>query len=126
MPRCGEPDRHGCTCVLEDRARRDQHPASAQVAPEAAIAHTPTARSFAARANETVRIAKPLQVVGAGGIIREPSTQLGVIAQVVSPGPQGPGRQLGHHHYLLYQPHSDGHHPLFNHSEAENTSSQHR
>jgi hypothetical protein len=71
---------------VEDGPRGYRDPLLAAVTPETSIAHPPMTWSLTTRAYKPVRPAKPFEVVEAGGIIREPRSQLRIIARIVDSG----------------------------------------
>ena len=102
IPGSSEPNREGRACAMEDCPGGDRHPASTGCAPKPAIAHPPTARGFAARADEAVGPAKPLEVVETCRIVREPRQQIRIAARVIAPRPKTGSRFLCWGRHPLY------------------------
>lgn len=82
------------------------------------VTHPPTLGGFAARANETVWPAQPIERVETGVIIGKPCAQLGI---VIVTALEGRGRKLLRHTYILCLPHSDGHPPFKNFNASSPT-----
>jgi hypothetical protein len=69
---------------------------------------------LASRADETIGPSKPLKVVEACCVIREPGVQISIAARIIAPCSKTRRRRLcgGRHSHILYLQHSHGH-PFF-------------
>jgi hypothetical protein len=83
VPSRREPYRQWCFRVMKDGACCGRHPAPTSLAPPSAIVHTPSrvARAFGTR--KAVRPTKPIKIVKASRIIREPAEKVCVVLGVI-------------------------------------------
>jgi hypothetical protein len=78
VPRGREPHHERAPGAVEDRSRSHRYPTLARLAPESPVAHPPMSGRPASRADETMGPSKPLKVIEACRLIREPGAQISI------------------------------------------------
>jgi hypothetical protein len=112
VPSGREPYRKGCFRVMKDGACRGRYPASTCLAPPSLIAHTPSrvARAFGTR--KAIRSTKPIKIVEASGIIREPAEKVCIVLGAILASHWPALQHWALHRGMLASPHLYGY-PVF-------------